>query len=411
MDKAKVLNLRMLQFENMACYADAIAIARENLALFDVSFPDSETEKQAALKSEIATIRKLIGTQKLESLIEMPLMTDAEMRVVMNILTDIWSSVYITGDAILARLISATMVTISLKYGNTAESAYGYVTHAITVGPVFGDFKSAYEFGKLALNVNENFNDLRRRAKINQQFHAHVALWRKPFQICVEHAQEASRSGLEAGDFLYAAYGASTETWAAHLIANDLEKFVQDYLPNLALIRKLKVTSFSDSHNLMLHWALALQGKTETPTSFSSEEFNEDEYIATYNENPFFTMFHAIMSMQNCYIFDEREKAMQAAQEAGKIVHELEGMIWTVIFDFWNGLILLESQVSSPKSQVQVPSPKSKNLLILGLWTWDLGLTNWRMWKRHKNESPFLPKIVPKIIFVGHLFCRRKLSE
>ncbi len=364
LDRAKVFNLRMLQFENLTRYADSIATARKSLALFDISFPDSDREKQGALENEIEAIRKLLGDRSIASLIDLPTMTDAETRMVMNILTDIWSSVYITGDAVLARLISATMVRLSLTDGNAAESAYGYVTHAITVGAVRGDFESAYEFGELALNVNERFHDLRRRAKIHQQFHAHVALWRKPFQICVEHAQEACRSGLEAGDFLYAAYGASTEAWAAVLIANDLEKFVQDHLPSLALIQKLKVASFADSHNLMLHWARALRGETAAPTSFSTDDFDENEYIETYRDNPFFTMFHAIMKMQLCYHFDDRETALEAAAKAGKIAHQLEGMIWTPIFDFWNGLITVESEPSAVARGSDI-STAQKSLAIL----------------------------------------------
>src|SRR5207247_8885793 len=140
-------------------------------------------------------------------------MTDPELRMVMNILTDIWSSAYIVGDAVLARLISATMVRLSLVHGNLEESAYGYVTHAITVGPVRGDYESAYEFGRLALRVNEHFKDSRRRAKIHQQFHAHVNLWRQPMRTCIPYARKACRSGLETGDVLYATYGDSQHSW------------------------------------------------------------------------------------------------------------------------------------------------------------------------------------------------------
>src|ERR1043165_9467664 len=105
------------------------------------------------------------------------MIADPEHRMVMNILTDIWAAAYIIGDAVLARLISAVMVRLSLVHGNTEESAYGYVTHAITVGPVRGEYQDAYEFVRLALDANDRFNDRRRREKIHQQFHAHVNLW------------------------------------------------------------------------------------------------------------------------------------------------------------------------------------------------------------------------------------------
>jgi predicted ATPase len=206
-----VYRLRSVQYENMSRYQDALATARECLGLFGVSFPDSPEERQAALEAEIGTIRSLLGQRSIASLVDLPVMTDPEVRMVMNVLTDIWASAYILGDPVLARLISATMVRLSLVHGNVEESAYGYVTHAITVGPVREDYRSAYEFGRLALRVNERFNDRRRRAKVHQQFHAHVNLWRQPMATCIPFAREACRSGLESGDFLYAAYGAATE--------------------------------------------------------------------------------------------------------------------------------------------------------------------------------------------------------
>ncbi|HLF83100.1 MAG TPA: sigma 54-interacting transcriptional regulator, partial [Blastocatellia bacterium] len=340
LDKARVYRLRSVQYENMSRYGDAVAIARESLALFGVSFPDSAEEKEAALEREIQSIHSLLGQRSIESLIDLPVMADPETRMVMNTLTDIWSSAYIVGDPILARLISATMVRLSLVHGNVAESAYGYVTHAITVGPMREDYKSAYEFGRLALRVNERFNDSKRRAKINQQFHAHVSLWRRPMQECLPYAREACRSGLETGDFLYGAYGACTETWPALVSTQNLGQFVRDYTPNLALIRKLKTTSFADALKIMLNWARALEGETISPVSLSDEAFDENEYAETYRGNAFFTTFQAVARLHLCYVFEEHAQALEAARIARWTVYQLSGTIWPVLFDFWNALTL-----------------------------------------------------------------------
>src|SRR6266571_3829844 len=338
LDKARVYRLRSVQYENMSRYPDALTSAREGLSLFGVSFPDSAEEKQAALEREIAAIQALLGQRSIASLLDLPVMADPEIRMVMNVLTDIWASSYIVGDPVLARLISATMVRLSLVHGNLEESAYGYVTHAITVGPVRGDYESAYEFGRLALRVNERFNDSRRRAKIYQQFHAHVNLWRQPLHTCVPYAREACRSGLESGDFLYAAYGASTETWPAMVSTQDLAQFVRDYTPNRALITKLKATGFADSLKIILNWARALQGKTRAPLSLSDEAIDENEYVEAYRGNAFFTTFHAVAKLQLCYLFGEYRTALDAAEIARGVVYRLSGTIWPVEFDFWNGL-------------------------------------------------------------------------
>ncbi|HET9530200.1 MAG TPA: sigma 54-interacting transcriptional regulator, partial [Blastocatellia bacterium] len=339
-DKARVYGLRIVQYENLSRYADALASARECLALFGLSFPDSTTEKQAALETEIDLIQRLIGDRDIGSLIELPVMTDPEVRIIMSILTAIWPSAYISGDQVLTRLISAMMVRLSLTHGNSEESAYGYVTHAITVGPVREDYRSAYEFGSLALKVNERFADSKRRAKIYQQFQAHVNLWRQPLQTSIPLAREACRSGLETGDFTYAVYGAFTESWAALMTNRDLDGFVRECSPNLALIRKLRAANFADGQSLLLNWARALQGETLAPLSLSNEEFDENDYLSTYRDNPFFEMFFYSARLHLYYLFEEYEKALVTARSARRIAHHLLGTIWPVLLDFWNGLTL-----------------------------------------------------------------------
>src|SRR5262249_3267956 len=176
--------------------------------------------------------------------------------------------------------------------------------------------------------------------KIYQQFHAHVALWRQPMSACIPYAREACRSGLESGDFLYAAYGAATETWPAIVGAQDLAQFLREYTPSLALIRKLKNTGFADAHQLILNWVRALRGETDARLSLSAEGFDENVYVETYDGNPFFTMFYLTARLHLAYLFEENEQALEATPGARRIAHHMSGTIWPVLVDFWGGLTL-----------------------------------------------------------------------
>jgi predicted ATPase/signal transduction histidine kinase len=340
LDKATVHSQQMVQYENVARYADALATARTALSLFGVSFPQAGDAKQAALEDEIAAIDALIAGRPIQSLIDLPVMTNPSVQMVVSILTTIWSSTYILGDTLLARLVSATIVRLSLVHGNTAESAYGYVTHAITVGPVRQDYAAAYEFGSLALKVNELFNDLRRRAKIHQQFHAHVNLWCRSMQSCVLHAREATRSGLEAGDFIYATYGAATEAWPAFASTQDLAQFVRDGTVNLALVRKLKNAPFADMLSLTINWAEALRGGTESPVSLTNASFAEEAFLANYGTKPFFLLSWQLARLHLLYSFGMIESAVPIARALRAKAQTLIGNLRTVLFDFWSGLTL-----------------------------------------------------------------------
>ncbi|MEO8804776.1 MAG: AAA family ATPase [Burkholderiaceae bacterium] len=342
-DQARVARLRSVQLENMGRYAESIATARDGLALFQVAFPDDEQGKGLALARAIDRIESLRAGRDIAALVALPTMADPEVRMVMSMLTDIWSAAYIIGDPTLARLISATLVRLSLEHGNVEESAYGYVTHAITVGAMRGEYAQAFEYGRLALAVNQRFDDTRRRAKIYQQFNAHVNFWCEPIGSCCAYAREACRSGLESGDFLYAAYGAGTEPWAAMAATQDLAQFERDYEPSIALIEKLKNTGFADSVRLLVNWSRALQGRTDGPLSFTDASLDEATYLQTYRDHPFFMTIHAIARLQLCCLLGSKPEALAAVRHAGTLVRNVPGTIWPLICDLWSALALAAS--------------------------------------------------------------------
>ena len=339
-ERARVIRLRSVQLENMGRYDESIGTAREGIAMFGVSFPDEEDAKLRALDDEIQSIDTLRDNRSVASLVDLPLMTDPQTRMLVSMLTDMWSAAYIVGDPTLSRLISATLVRLSLEHGNVEESAYGYVTHAISVGAMRGDYAQAYEYGCLALAVNARLSDTRRRAKIFQQFHAHVNFWCQPYDTCAAYAREACRSGLDSGDFLYAAYSAGTEPWAAMAATQDLAAFERHHQPSVALIERLNNHGFADSVRLLVNWSRALQGRTLAPLSLSDSSFDEARYLEAYRDNPFFSAIHAVARLHLCSLLGTARESLAAARCAGRLVKHLPGTVWPLISDFWEALAL-----------------------------------------------------------------------
>ena len=349
-DQAAVHELRVTYYENRSRYAEAIASGREGLSLFGVTFPDEDAAIQRALQAELDRIQRVLGDRTIASLAELPEMNDVEVRTAMRLLTLMWAPVYISGNQRLTSLISATMVRLSVEHGNTEDSAYGYVTHAITIGPVQRQFAQAFEWGELALAVNERFGDIKRRAKIHQQIHAHVKLWRRPFAECIPHAREAANVGLQAGDFAYAGYGAATESWPAFPANRDLSQFVRDYSPALAFLARVNMSGFRDTQRVMLNWALALQGRTAGPLSLSNEHLDENDFIARYSGTaPLFMTILRCAKLHLCVVFDEPESGVEAVEHAREVT--IPGTMWPVLEDFWSALVLAAAYQSASLEQ------------------------------------------------------------
>ena len=338
LDSARVHNLRVLQYENMSRYADAVAAGREGLTLFGMRFPETAGDKDNALEAELRSIDALLGDRNIAELIELPRMEDLESRAVMRLLTAMWAPAYVAGDQELTRLISATMTRLSLERGNIEESAYGYVTHAITAGSVKGDYKSGLAYGELALAVNERFRDPKHRAKVHHMFSCFVNVWRRPMATCIPYAREACRSGFETGDFAYANYGVFHESWYGMLASSDLGRFLKEYGPNTDVLRKLKMESFVETQKIVLNWARVLQGGTRSRLSLASDDFDEEAFLSAYGAHPFFMTFYWVVKLYAAISFEAYDAARETARKARQVVHALGGTVWPVLLMFLGGL-------------------------------------------------------------------------
>jgi hypothetical protein len=185
-----------------------------------------------------------------------------------------------------------------------------------------------------------------------------VNFWCRPFASCADYAREACRAGLDSGDFLYAAYGAGTQPWAAMLATQDLAQFEAEHEPNIALIDRLKNRGFADSVRLLVQWSRALQGRTAAPLSLSGAGFDEQAYRAAYAGSPFFAAIHAIVRLQLCVLLGSPAQALAAADDAGALVQHLPGTVWPLSFELWSALALAANAGTAAADGLnRVPAP------------------------------------------------------
>jgi len=345
LDKAKIYSLKILQYEHTSRYADAIRSGLESLALFGLSFPALPEERQAALERELSSIKKLMAGRTIGSLIDLPTLQEPEMRAVMQLCANLHTSCFLSGDKPLTLLNNAAMVRLSLVHGNTAESAYAYVLHAaMLVGPIQEDYRSAYEFGQLALSLNERLYDPALRSKVLMMFAWSISLWRMPLEASFPVTQESFRLGHETGLFVDAAWALFNEIWFALLICQDLASFQKVYRPSVDYSERIQMRHIADAKRVLLQWGRALQGSTESPTSLTDGSFDEDAYRRTYQGQRLFEMFYCAAKLALLYTFDEVPAACEAARTAELVIGEdFRGTIWDELRVFYEALALSRS--------------------------------------------------------------------
>jgi predicted ATPase/transcriptional regulator with GAF, ATPase, and Fis domain/tRNA A-37 threonylcarbamoyl transferase component Bud32 len=340
LESADAYLLMMIQHETGARYQDAITAGMAGLRLLGFGLPEQRSEQSTALVPELEEIRRLLGGRPVSSVVELPRLEDQPIRKAVKLLTILWAPAYISGESPLSDLVGARMVSLSLRHGNCEESAYGYVAFGMTIGWRLGDYAEGYEWGRLGIALNERLADLRLRARVHHRFSALVNPWRQPFATCLPYAREAVRAGLESGDFMIAAYGQFQQSWWGMHIEPDLDGFLERHRPTVAFLGRMHAYAYGEVQKMILQWALALQGKTETPASLSGEGFSENQYLQSYGRKGIFGSWYVTMKLELLNTFGQVEEARAAAREWEPVAEVFASSIWPALFAFRHVLAL-----------------------------------------------------------------------
>jgi predicted ATPase/signal transduction histidine kinase/ActR/RegA family two-component response regulator len=204
-DRVELFDLLVFQQTMATNYAEAIATGRQALALVDISLPEGDDTVDQALGVALAKYRELLGDRPVASLIELPKMTRRDTRAAARLLSTMMSAAY-SADFRLFPLVTLKLVNLTLVHGSLPESAYGYAHHGTFVGGVLGDHATAYEWGKLALALSREYNDLAQEARACNIVAGFLLPWRAHVDECEALNDRGEQAANESGQLQFLGY-------------------------------------------------------------------------------------------------------------------------------------------------------------------------------------------------------------
>jgi hypothetical protein len=156
LDRA-VYNLKVLIHTVKSENTQAVDSALACLHLFGIHIPSRPTWEE--VQAEYETVWRNLDGRPIESLIDLPLMTDPELQAAMQVLSVLTPPAYFT-DLHLFCLHLRRMVNISMQYGMSGASANAIGYWGGMLGPVFHRYREARVVAKLACDLVEKHGDV-----------------------------------------------------------------------------------------------------------------------------------------------------------------------------------------------------------------------------------------------------------
>jgi len=326
-DSAAVTCVRINLYTTLDLSDSAVAVGRDYLRRVDSQWPLHATAVH--VRQEYDRLWQLLGSGPIETLVDLPLMTDPDRCATMDVLTVLTSPALFT-DPNLFRLVVGRMATLSLEHGNSDGSCLAYAWLGGVLGTYFGDYQAGFRFGRLGVNLVEKHGLDRFSARVYLVFAVHVAHWTQDLKICRAFLRRAFQAAQDAGDLSYAAYACVDLITNRFATGDPLSEVERESEDGLEFARKVRFGLAADEITGPLRLIRMLRGLTPEFNSFNDADFDEDCFSRRLESNPQLAIgacWYWIRKLQGCVYAGDVASATAAAAK-------VESLLWTAPTQF-----------------------------------------------------------------------------
>ena len=275
-DQAAAYRLKVQLHVVKGEYPQAVDSALTCLRLFGIDLPAHPTWEQ--VQAEYETVWQTLDGRPIESLIDLPLMTDPELQAAMQVLSVLTPPAYLT-DFHLFCLLACRMVKFSMQHGMSGASAHGFACLGFMLGPVFHRYDEWLSFRQACMRPG-------REARLHRQpAEGLYAMGWLPSGRSRSGRRSISRgrairTAIETGDLTFACYG-MFQSVTDYLLRNDpLDAVWRESEMALDFAREAKFGDVVDIIRSQQRFIATMQGRTATFSTFSDAQFDEAAFEA-----------------------------------------------------------------------------------------------------------------------------------
>ena len=318
-ERARVTCLQVDLYTTLDQGSRAIAVGLDYLRHLGVDWSPHPTEDEA--RREYERIWSQLGSRTIESLIDLPLMSNAASLATVDVLTKLGPPAHYT-DANVRAMVICRAVNLSLESGNCDGSCYAYATLARIAGPEFGDYQAGLRFGRLGYELVEQRGLKRFQARTYLNFAYLLMFWTRHVQEGRELLRRAFETANQIGDLTFAAYY-YTHLNTYFLAAGDpLDNVQVEVEHGLAFARNIRFGFAVDSIYGQLGLIRTLRGLTPIFGSFNDAQFDELLLESRFRGNPDLALAEGpywIRKLQARYFAGDYAGALEASSRAQKL--------------------------------------------------------------------------------------------
>ena len=352
-ERARVTCLQVDLYTTLDQGSRAIAVGLDYLRHLGIDWSPHPTEDEA--RREYERIWSQLGSRTIESLIDLPLMSNAASLATLDVLTKLGPPAHYT-DAKLRSMVICRAVNLSLEGGNCDGSCYAYAVLGRLAGPEFGDYQAGLRFGRLGYELVEQRGLKRFQARTYLNFGYLLMFWTRHVREGRDLLRRAFETANQIGDLTFAAYYYTHLNTYLLAAGDPLDNVQVEVEHGLAFARNMRFGFAIDSIAGQLGLIRTLRGLTPIFGCFDDGQFDELLLESRFCGNPDLALAEGsywIRKLQARFFAGDYAGALEASLRAQQLQPTSASFFECAEYHFYSALSRAASCESAAAGQWQ----------------------------------------------------------
>jgi predicted ATPase/class 3 adenylate cyclase/GAF domain-containing protein/tRNA A-37 threonylcarbamoyl transferase component Bud32 len=337
LDRVKIYEIQIAAQTAQSKVLETIAVARNALLQLGIQLPAEPDE--AKIGKALQALAGQLSGRKIEELVDLPVMTNPQTQAAMQLSGMLFPPIF-QGMPGLLPLLSSTMVSLSLQFGNAPASTVGYAMHGMVLCAFLQEVETGYGFGQLALSLLDRFNVPEFKSIILLLFGGWIQHRQEALLATIPTLKEGYRLGMETGDFVDAGYNIYI-CFYTHLFAGvELDSWEAEIAGYRALMAQLKQYSAGVYLDMIQQTVQNLRETRIRPDFLIGSAYDETVMIPKhYQDNEFTAIACAcIYKLLLAYCYGNYTAALDHITQVKQYLMGVSGSVFVPIFHFYAAL-------------------------------------------------------------------------
>lgn len=351
LEKAQVLSMRTRHYSTSGRMADSIVAALQGLQLLGIEIERDVSDD--TVSAEIEAISRNLGEREIADLIDAGRMTNPEMATAIGLLMEIFPAAFLSGAGNLFYFLVLRSVNLSLQFGSSTETAFAYAAYGMLLCGGLDRPAEGFEYGKLALKMNDSFEDIGLKSRIIYLYGMFIHHWSRHWTSMTEWFKKGIEAGYQSGDLLYLAYNAQDcIIWDPKL---DIPAVIEGQTKYLEVVQDCNYMDSYDSGSLFLQMYKNFAGETIDQFSLTSETFDERSRLDGIRSRKFMTGVanFNIYKAEIHYLYGDSEGALPFVEAQEELIDSVMSLPQSTRFRFVAFLTYASICLKSPRQRRQ----------------------------------------------------------